>query len=822
VLDWVVARGSLGFCVTEWSVVITDANTGVPAAALAYVRAGFAIIPLHGVGEDNGCTCEDWTVRRNAAHGPGGKQAGKHPMRKQWTQGAALSAADVHSIWFEESPRANVGIRTGVVSGFWVLDVDPEAGGLESLARLVAYTGPLDTYTVKTGGDGLHFWWACPDFPVTNGSNREIKARFGPGLDIRGDGGQVVAPPSRSGKGAYEVARAAAINPPPARLLELLRAPEAPSAATVTTHVVEDLPFNADLDEAERARVEKYARAVIKAEADTYRQAVPGTGNETLFTSACSMLEIAQSPWNLVTSQEVYEALDAARIMRNATHPYRGGQDELEFAKTWASAQSRVVGQGRALPAALDAGLGFDPSPFSSAPAGSGRFSLTDLYPPVSPSPAPGQGVFDPAMFSPPSSIGGSSSTPDAGWGHTHPARSAAGVAGTPSGTEQFSNASGAGAQGIPAANVASGPLTVLDQLRALSLDRHELGGITPPAPLIEGVLDAGTLAVLSGQFGTFKTFIALDWLLCIATGLPWMGRAVPAAHPVRLIVGEGVSGLDARVSAWEKSRGVVVPRGMFTAVRRAWKLDSDAQMAALAELARERGEAVVAFDTLSQCAGALKENDSSDMARVSDVAGLLREHAGATTLLLHHAGHSGERARGSSVIEDNADTSWFVSLTADNRHHSRPRKLEHRKTKDAELTETVYVRFEQDDDREHGGTGSGWLSPSDAQGRVQVLVEGVPFVSPHAQYGVAPLRDPLLMTEGLATVAQVFMDVFAEGNGGTKAEVGAVARQKPYGMAKNTFYASWNRLVQKGVIARVHGTAAWRYLTPEERGDDV
>lgn len=783
--------------------MITDANTGVPAAALAYVRAGFAIIPLHGVGPDGGCTCEDWTVRRNAAHGPGGKQAGKHPMRRQWTQGAALTTADVHSIWAEESPYANVGIRTGVMSGFWVLDVDPEAGGMESLARLVEHTGPLDTFTVGTGGDGLHFWWACPDFPVTNASNREIKRLFGPGLDIRGDGGQVVAPPSRSGKGSYRVVREAPINQPPARLLALLAGGIQPPAEQ-STHVVEDLPFAADLDETERARVENYARKVIKAEADIYRQAVPGTGNETLFTSACSMLEIAQSPWNLVTAQEVYQALDAARIMRNATHPYRGGQDELEFAKTWASAQSRVVGQGRPLPAALGAGLAFDPSPFSGAPAGPGLLSTYSAHP--AHSQAGITQAFSPALFGSPSALntGGSSSTPGATSALTRPAQSAAGVAATPRPTEQ------------------PGPLTVLDQLRALSLDRTELGGIEPPTPLIQGVLDARTLAVLSGQFGTFKTFIALDWLLCVATGQPWMGHEVPAARPVRLIVGEGVSGLHARVSAWEKHRGVTVAPGMFTAVRRAWQLGSDEQMAALAELMRERGEAVVAFDTLARCSVGLEENKASDMARVADVAGLLREHAGATTLLLHHAGHSAERARGNSAIEDNADTSWFVSLTGENRHHDRPRKLEHRKTKDAELTGDMFVRFTPDDPIERGGTGSGWLQPSDAQGRVQVLVEGVPFTSPHAQYGVSPLRDEMAMSDTTATLMQVFLDYFLEGNGGTKAEVKQTASTAPYRLSRSSFYAAWNRLVEKGRIRRVHGTTSWRYLLAEEPGDAV
>lgn len=766
--------------------MITDANTDVPASALAYARAGFAVIPLHGIGADGGCTCEDWTTRRNEAHGPGGKQAGKHPMRSKWTQGAKLSTADAHAVWNEESPYANVGIRTGVVSGFWALDVDPAAGGFESLARLIAAVGELDTFTVRTGGGGLHYWFACPDFPVTNGSNREIKRLFGPGLDIRGDGGQVVAPPSRSGRGSYEIAASKPIGGAQEALLELLRAAGGRAAeATVATHLVENLPFAADLADPERVRLERYARTVIEAEAQAYRNAVPGTGNETLFTSACNMLEIAQSPWNLVTAQEAYEKLDAARLVRNASHPYRGGQDELEFAKTWASAQGKVVGQGRAVPVAPGTGLEFDPSPFSPGPAGPGHFPLVS-----------GNG--------------------------SHSSTISADIFAAPSG-----DASGPGAQGNPSANghsgqTPAGPVSVLEALRARTLDLEQLAGLPPPTPLIEGVLDEQTLAVLSGQFGTFKTFIALDWLLCVATGTPWLGHRVPNARPVRLVVGEGVSGVHARVRAWEKGKGVTVPREMFRVVRGAVNLGVPEQVMAVAELARENGEAIIAFDTLARCSVGLEENKASDQARVTDAAGWIREHAGATTLLLHHAGHGNERARGSSAIEDNADTSWFVSLTSENRHHSRPRKLEHRKTKDAELSQPILVRFEADDDREHGGTGSGWLTASNHLGARVDVIEGVPFSSPGPQMGVAPLRDPGLLNDGALTIAQVFMEVFREGNGGTKAEVWRIASGKPYLMGRSTFYAAWNRMVEKGIIGKVHGTASFRYIPPEERGADV
>lgn len=757
--------------------MITDASTGVSTAAQNYARAGLAVIPLHAVGDDGGCTCKDWHEGRSPDHGPGGKQTGKHPLRGKWTQGAALSPADAYTVWTEEFPWANVGIRTGVVSGFWVLDVDPASGGMESLGRLIAAVGPLLTYTTRTGSGGLHFYFTCPDFPVTNGSNRELKRLFGPGLDIRGDGGMVVAPPSVSGLGPYGVLDGRPVGGAQDALLDLLRAAgESRSAsAGVATHVVEELPFAADLQEAERERVERYARAVIKAEAETYRNAVPGTGNETLFTCACNMLEIAQSPWNLVTAQEAFEALDAARLVRNASHPYRGGQDELEFAKTWASAQNRVVGQGRALPARPDAGLEFDPPPFSSAPAGPGRTHTAGA-------------TFELSL---PGAPGAPSATPS-----TPPASTTAGI---------------------------DQPLTILDRLRARTLDLDGLAALKPPVPLIEGVLDEQTTAILAGQFGTFKTFIALDWLLSIATGTPWLGHAVPVARPVRLVVGEGVAGLYSRVRAWEKGHGVSVPGDMFRAVRGAVQLGRPEEIAALAELARERGEAVVAFDTLATCSDGLKENEADDMKKVHAAAAHLREHAGATTLLMHHSGHGGERARGSSLLEDNADTSWFVTLTSDqDRHHSKPRRLQHRKTKDAELSGDLLLRFERDDSRDHGGTGSGWLTASDARGQEMALVGGVPFTSPGPQFGVAPLADPALLNEGAQTVAQVFLDVFREGNGGTKAEVRRTAMAKPYGMASRTFYAAWNRLVEKGVIRRVHGTGHHRFVPPEERDDTV
>lgn len=93
--------------------------------------------------------------------------------------------------WFRRWPDANVGIVTGRVSGLVVLDVDPHHGGSESLARLESRHAPLaPTIAAATGGGGRHLYFAHPGGLVPN------KVGIERGLDLRGDGGFVVAPPS--------------------------------------------------------------------------------------------------------------------------------------------------------------------------------------------------------------------------------------------------------------------------------------------------------------------------------------------------------------------------------------------------------------------------------------------------------------------------------------------------------------------------------------------------------------------------------------------------------------------------------------------------
>lgn len=142
----------------------------------------------------------------------------KRPAIPNWPE-AATTDPGVISAWWAENPAYNVGIATGRASGFFVLDVDPGSGGEESLAALEAEHGPLPvTCEAITGGGGRHLLFTCPDFPITNSAGR-----LGPGLDVRGEGGQIVVAPSRSAKGPYRWRRLTAHVPASGWLLDLLR-----------------------------------------------------------------------------------------------------------------------------------------------------------------------------------------------------------------------------------------------------------------------------------------------------------------------------------------------------------------------------------------------------------------------------------------------------------------------------------------------------------------------------------------------------------------------------------------------------------------------
>ena len=115
-------------------------------------------------------------------------------LGRKW--GATCEPEDVVNYW-NKWPNANVAIVTGPQSGIWALDIDTPEGhardGFASLAALVAQHGPLpETLTAESPSGSRHLYFNWP----SAGGIRNTNNVPGPGLDVRGEGGMVIAPPS--------------------------------------------------------------------------------------------------------------------------------------------------------------------------------------------------------------------------------------------------------------------------------------------------------------------------------------------------------------------------------------------------------------------------------------------------------------------------------------------------------------------------------------------------------------------------------------------------------------------------------------------------
>jgi len=224
---------------------------------------------------------------------------------------------------------------------------------------------------------------------------------------------------------------------------------------------------------------------------------------------------------------------------------------------------------------------------------------------------------------------------------------------------------------------------------------RSELAALPRPVALIERVLYRETIAMISGKFGTYKSFVGVAMACSLATGKPFLGYSVPEPVSVLYIAAEGVSGIQGRVEAWEAENGPVPDS--FGVISVSAQIMNNEDMGELVELVKESGAQVVFWDTLHRNAAGVDENSATEMSQVIRVLDRLREVSSIASVLLHHTGHGGERARGSSSIEDDIDTAFVIKLgDPEDRSKYVQRTIHHRKTKDGELLPEMDIRLNE------------------------------------------------------------------------------------------------------------------------------
>jgi hypothetical protein len=148
-------------------------------------------------------------------------KSAEHSNGRRW--GATADADEIRAD-FERWPLANIGIPTGAENAVWVLEADTKEGhnvdGIASLQALIEEHGDLPpTFRVESPSGSLHFYfnWPCDGRVITNSASR-----LGPGIDVRGEGGMVLAPPSvRIPIGVYSIVSNAEIADAPSWLVDL-------------------------------------------------------------------------------------------------------------------------------------------------------------------------------------------------------------------------------------------------------------------------------------------------------------------------------------------------------------------------------------------------------------------------------------------------------------------------------------------------------------------------------------------------------------------------------------------------------------------------
>jgi hypothetical protein len=201
----------------------SEAENKTLAAALKYAKRGWPVFPLWGRDGDK-CDCGDANC----------KQPGKHPIGTLAPHGFKNATTDAALIerWWKKHPYAGIGLATGAVSGLVVIDVDiknKNHTGWDSLGLLEGELGelPVETRLASTPSRGRHIYFRYVEGIRSSGG------KLGRGLDVKSDGGYVVAPPSHD-LYRWVDGRAAVDLPPPwiAHLIALT--PTGTAGATAT------------------------------------------------------------------------------------------------------------------------------------------------------------------------------------------------------------------------------------------------------------------------------------------------------------------------------------------------------------------------------------------------------------------------------------------------------------------------------------------------------------------------------------------------------------------------------------------------------------
>jgi len=201
---------------------------------------------------------------------------------------------------------------------------------------------------------------------------------------------------------------------------------------------------------------------------------------------------------------------------------------------------------------------------------------------------------------------------------------------------------------------------------------------------LVDGLLVTNTLSITEAESGSYKSFLMLGIGYAIATGSDWMGRSVTPGTVV-YVLGEGGDAFGQRMRALQLHHGVDFPDERFLTVDQPLDLggaDPPDVTRLLRRLSRlPEPPRLMCFDTLSQCASGIDENNAKEMSLVRSHLQRIMRELPTHVNVVHHVAAATGTFRGIKVLPDAAQTrvglkrvgKEFVQVRCEKQKDGRP-----------------------------------------------------------------------------------------------------------------------------------------------------
>lgn len=198
-------------------------------------------------------------------------------------------------------------------------------------------------------------------------------------------------------------------------------------------------------------------------------------------------------------------------------------------------------------------------------------------------------------------------------------------------------------------------------------LDQDDVWSMPPVEFLVDELIPERSFAMIYGQPGAGKSFLAIDMALSVAHGVDWQGKKVKQG-PVLYIAGEGLGGFSKRWKAWSMHHKLE-NKPDFYLLPMAVNMMDEQEVARLVLTVEEMGRewALVIVDTVARAIAGADENAAQSIGMFVQACDRVREAAGGAMLAVHHSGKDSSRgARGSNALLGALDTSIVVGKLDD------------------------------------------------------------------------------------------------------------------------------------------------------------